>query len=152
MTDFSLWQLILLVVGGIGGVKGALDLFNFVAARYDLAKKNRKELKATHDSLAIENRRLDLDENEHNRAEWLQIIESLKERITDLKAELAEIENYESLSRTVLNNIYAAFRAHRRAVEKLDLKIMKHSECDDLKEPLENLKATLDELEKQLPS
>ena len=161
MSDFSLFQTLLIFFGGIGGTAGAVALLSFLAGRYDKLKENKKKVIETHTTLSIESRRLDLQEDEHTSIELWKIIDEKKTEIDTLKLDvkhfadvIKQLNTDNSLSRTTVTKLYTAARALRRQINQID-KLVDEANCEhqsaDLRNEMDKLKTSFDELEACLP-
>jgi predicted nucleic acid-binding Zn-ribbon protein len=84
------------------------------------------------------------------KALW-EIIGGLKQEVADLKIELKEAEDGNSLSRPTIRNIYSSVRKLGRQINNVDWLITKQETHENLQIEMEILKQDFDDLEKHLP-
>lgn len=162
MTEFSWNEIIVIVFGGGGVVAGLVSLLKEISARYDKAVEDKKKAaeKAAEEkrkaaelenTTTIELRRLELSEDERNNAEWQKILAYWEKRVEDLKQELKEIKDTDSLARPVITRIYQNVRRVRTEVDRIDSMIFRLQKHEVLAAQCNEVKKHLDNLEKALP-
>ncbi len=91
--------------------------------------------------------------SEHDRiiVQWKELLEEKKHQIAHLQDVIQQLDNHQSLSRSTIQNLYAAFNALRRQINIMDTVIQK-SDCEmEVIVEMEEVKQRFNELEKCLP-
>ena len=155
MESFS-WGQFLTALVGSGGVLFAV--LKASQALYGYVEKRRSQKKAEAEqvvAVAIETRRLEietarLDQAAVNQTLW-EMVKQYKAEVDDLKLRLSDKHNADSLSHSVVTQVYRQVRKLRRRNEALMELIDQQADHEALMEAAKVLEVDLELLENALP-
>ncbi len=125
MQEFSLKDILLLVFGGGGVITGLIAAGKSISRRLGAARKRKAAEIQQHSSFALESRRDLMSEHERIIVQWKELLEEKKHQIAHLQDVIQQLDNHQSLSRSTIQNLYAAFNALRRQINIMDTVIQK---------------------------
>lgn len=162
MEQFTWLQIIGTLLGGGAVGTVLIPLLNIIKAAVKERRDNRLAAQAAHQSQAtevkrleaasaVENRRLDAEEDERNRVRAEEILKFYQDSWTDCQRQLKELQKGDSLSHTIITKFFIALRSLRTQIDIFESMILRDADKEKLLAQVEILKAKWDAVNEVLP-
>ncbi len=97
--NFSWTEIIAVATASVASIVAAVPVFNFIAARIDQRRKDKKESQSQHLSLTAEIAKIKAERDEHERDELKELYEIYKSRCEECEKKLEIAESSSLISR-----------------------------------------------------
>jgi predicted RNase H-like nuclease (RuvC/YqgF family) len=146
------WQeIIIAFLGGGGILAGLISALNFISARLDTRRKNKKEDREEALTHSTESERIKLDGNKNTNDILWRVIEEKNDEIASLEKKVEDAEKFATLTRPNVIKLAKDVRDIRKEIESLNLMILNEEETNVFMRRFQNVKVLLDDIEAILP-